>query len=232
MVPKSLKFLQTLHWASFILASGSHITSLLPLTRWNCGTCFSMAPFGTCAPGCWHLGPKNGDRETLERQSYANLQTDLEGKRNCSFQCWLICMKINLAQTLCSLIQHPRKEEKSQLQQSNTSRGANRSNEWDQKIEKGVADAQIKHVLKKRSGICLSCRSKTYHLKWLQKHLFVIDTAENCVKFDDILRLSSGAKSGRFISPPPHQNNLNPRQATGKFQPFLTSTEQTVPWNG
>ena len=57
------------------------------------------------------------------------------------------------------------KEEKSQLQQSNTSRGANRSNEWHQKIEKGVADAKIKHVLKKRSGICLSCRSKTYHLK-------------------------------------------------------------------
>ena len=141
----------------------------------------------------WHLRARmlaprseNGDRETLERQSYANLQTDLEGKRNCSFQCWLICMKINLAQTLCSFIQHPRKEEKSQLQQSNTSRGANRSNEWDQKIEKGVADAQIKHVLKKRSGICLSCRSKTYHLKWLQKHLFVVDTAENYVKFDDV----------------------------------------------
>lgn len=92
------------------------------------------------------------------------------------------------------------KEEKSQLQQSNTSGGANRSNEWHQKIEKGVADAKIKHVLKKRSGICLSCRSKIYHLKWLQKHLFVTDTAENCVKFDDVLRLSTSIQARQLAN--------------------------------
>lgn len=149
--------MQTLHWTSFILTSGSHITPLLPLTRW---TMFFHDSF-------WHLrarmlAPRSetwrqGDigkaklcksANRFGRESAKELQfsvlTDLYENQSCTSFVF-----IHSAHS---------KEEISQLQQSNTIRGANRSNEWHQKIEKGVADAKIKHVLKKRSGICLSCR--------------------------------------------------------------------------
>lgn len=150
--------MQTHHWISFIRASHHSLTALNQMERWN--MFFHHGSF-------WHLrarmlAPRSekwrqGDIGKAKLCKSANR---FGREKNCSFQCWLICMKINLAQALSSFIQHPRKEEISQLQQSNTSRGANRSNQWHQKIEKGVADAKIKHVLKKRSGICLSCRRK------------------------------------------------------------------------
>lgn len=163
--------MQTHHWTSFIVASGSHITPLLPLTRW---TMFFHDSF-------WHLRARmlapwsekwrQGDIGKAKLCKSAN---KFGTKKELQFSA-LTDLYVNQSDFVF-IHSALSKEEISQLQQSNTSRGANRSNEWHQKIEKGVADAKIKHVLKKRSGICLSCRSKIYHLKWLQRHLFATDT--------------------------------------------------------